>query len=65
MPEYRVTWSIDLHAPTAREAAELAEASYINTEGCRVYEVAEWRPLDIASVRATLSDDVEQVDLDR
>ena len=51
MPEYRVTWEIDVDAENPTEAARLAEATYVKTEGCRVYEVALWDGLDLRDPR--------------
>jgi hypothetical protein len=66
MPEYAVRWEIDVIANSPREAAEIAEGSYMRTEGARVYEVQEHPPVGLASpwdMGRLLAVDVVDLDL--
>ena len=41
MAEFTVLWAIDVIAENHVEAARIAEASYMKTEGARAYEIEE------------------------
>ncbi len=63
MPEFQVSWSIDIDADDPREAAEIAETSYMKAKGARVYEVRQWEPLSVGN-GGVLPETAVTIDLD-